>query len=137
MKMNNVAMSLLLLAVVTSTMARFASSSSFADNDDRIIEINRDWEALMIMGSRKLVPPRLGGCIPPETQPCGLLDHCCEGLYCDGPFDGRCHRKTVCHPQGDSCNIMGYECCYPYSCYLGVCRTPPNAHDHDLSSDQA
>nr|GEU64824.1 hypothetical protein [Tanacetum cinerariifolium] len=28
-------------------------------------------------------------CITPD-QPCGALDWCCEGLYCDGFFDGRC-----------------------------------------------
>nr|GEX91168.1 mitogen-activated protein kinase kinase kinase 5-like isoform X1 [Tanacetum cinerariifolium] len=38
--------------------------------------------------SRRSSPSR--NCVGPD-QPCGALDWCCEGLYCDGFFDGRCH----------------------------------------------
>nr|GEY76801.1 hypothetical protein [Tanacetum cinerariifolium] len=59
-------------------------------------------------------------CNTPD-QPCGALDWCCEGLYCDGFFDGRCHPVGTCDPQGSACNIFGYDCCYPYVCSGGTC----------------
>ncbi|PWA75699.1 hypothetical protein CTI12_AA217680 [Artemisia annua] len=62
--------------------------------------------------SRQSSPSR--NCIYPD-QPCGLLDWCCEGLRCDGAFDGRCHPDPFCSPQGGACALLT-PCCFPYAC---------------------
>nr|GFC28660.1 hypothetical protein [Tanacetum cinerariifolium] len=75
--------------------------------------------------SRKSSPSK--NCIYPD-QPCGLLDWCCEGLWCDGPFDGRCRRESSCIENGGLCAPAWYTvCCFPYTCkgeavpFAGTC----------------
>nr|GEZ54107.1 hypothetical protein [Tanacetum cinerariifolium] len=63
--------------------------------------------------SRKSSPSR--NCITPD-QPCGAIDWCCEGLTCDGFFDGRCHPDPYCLPQGSGCALLSNPCCYPSVC---------------------
>ncbi|PWA78189.1 hypothetical protein CTI12_AA214610 [Artemisia annua] len=62
--------------------------------------------------SQKSSPSR--NCVGAD-QPCGALDWCCEGLSCDGFFDGRCHPTPGCRNLGQTCTII-YECCQPYRC---------------------
>nr|GEY60522.1 hypothetical protein [Tanacetum cinerariifolium] len=62
--------------------------------------------------SRKSSPSR--NCISGD-QPCGAFDWCCEGLSCDGTFDGRCHPQSDCRAQGHPCALFN-QCCFPYQC---------------------
>nr|GEV14203.1 RNA-directed DNA polymerase, eukaryota, reverse transcriptase zinc-binding domain protein [Tanacetum cinerariifolium] len=50
--------------------------------------------------SRKLSRSR--NCIY-QDQPCGWFDRCCDGLSCDGVFDGRCH-PTGCIDRNQPCD---------------------------------
>nr|GEW89903.1 MLO protein homolog 1-like [Tanacetum cinerariifolium] len=63
--------------------------------------------------SRKSYPSR--NCITPG-QPCGALDWCCEGLLCDGFFEGKCNPDSRCVPQGSACALIADPCCYPSVC---------------------
>ncbi|GKE09271.1 hypothetical protein Tco_1412822 [Tanacetum coccineum] len=61
--------------------------------------------------SRKSSPGR--NCVNLD-QPCGALDYCCDGLYCDGYIDGRCHSNF--------CVRYILPCLAPVaSCCSGVC----------------
>ncbi|PWA87944.1 hypothetical protein CTI12_AA124470 [Artemisia annua] len=64
--------------------------------------------------SRKLSPSK--NCVNID-QPCGALDWCCEGLYCDGVFNGRC--------QTEFCVRTPLPCtktpCCSGTCLVGFC----------------
>nr|GEW87365.1 tetratricopeptide-like helical domain-containing protein [Tanacetum cinerariifolium] len=125
----------LFLIVITSTSSTLCVSSNNKNGDPEIYMVVDDQRTTMhdsriskanpiqigkflledrkvLTLSRKSSPGR--NCVGPD-QPCGALDSCCEGLNCDGFFDGRCHPDPFCSPQGGGCALLS-PCCYPYTC---------------------
>nr|GFA96821.1 hypothetical protein [Tanacetum cinerariifolium] len=66
--------------------------------------------------SRKSSPGR--NCIN-LNQPCGALDWCCDGHYCDGYFVGKC-QSSFCSRAGQPCS-HDLHCCSGLSCVGVVC----------------
>ncbi|KAK1426138.1 hypothetical protein QVD17_14807 [Tagetes erecta] len=61
-----------------------------------------------------------------ERQPCGILDPCCDGLFCTDPFQGEC-RPPKCVSEHQPCGLVD-PCCAGLRCtgiIQGECVSNP------------
>nr|XP_043625871.1 uncharacterized protein LOC122597330 [Erigeron canadensis] len=135
MNNNNMYAMVIFLLVISNTISLVLCSSS---NNDEVISmvVEEKTPYMQPSGIMDQNPVQLGrfslkdgrlvtlsrhvngkenSCVPPD-DPCGALDWCCEGLTCDGYFDGRCKRDADCLPAKSGCGGLTEPCCYPYRC---------------------